>query len=273
MTVGSEAGVTIRSYAPGDLSRVLALIAGDRLPGRPVVTASMLTHAVTGPGAGPGDPGAGVPAVPGTVLAVSAGGEVLGAAAWAVRRDDGDGLLLWSHCVDDDQEIAGLLVRHVLERLGRRTVRAFACATAPGFAGLPVRSRRGTAVALETAGFSRQEGWTYLHHRLDPHSPRPYGLGDVIECADPRYGWYVRLWERDGSLVGKATVTRPVEGASVLEWIALMPRRGGFGHGVLERCLAPLVGHGVREVVTLLDTAEPGDSAVRDLHDRAGFRE
>ncbi|MCY0923545.1 MULTISPECIES: hypothetical protein [unclassified Streptomyces] len=274
MTVGYEARMTVRPYIPQDRERVLELIAGDRLPGRPAVTAAMLGHALEGYCLG--DPAAGALEELRTDVAVDATGEVVGVSCWAVSERDGEGLLLWLHCVEDDQRVAGVLVEHILEQAGRRTVHAFKMPTAIGFAGLAVRNRRGSAAALEAAGFSRQDGWSYLHHRLDTLRPRPYEVIDITECADP-YGWYVRLREKDGTLLGKAVVSRPVEGTAVLEWIALAPEPDGSGHVLLEQCLAHLADRDVRELVVLLDTSvdDPGHGGglAGDLHYRAGFHE
>ncbi|MFK0238533.1 hypothetical protein [Streptomyces vinaceus] len=135
--------MTVRPYVPQDRERVLELVAGDRLPGRPTVTASMLGHVVAG-------------------------------------------------CCP-----------------------AFEAPTAISFAGLPVHRRPGTATALEAAGFSRQDGRSYLHHRRDTLHRLPYEVIDITECAEP-YGWYVRLREKDGTHVGKAVVSRPVEGTAVM---------------------------------------------------------
>lgn len=274
MAVGYEAGMTVRSYAPQDRDRVLELIAGDRLPGRPAVTAAMLGRALEDGCLG--DPAAGALGELYTDVAVDGAGEVVGVSCWAVREEDGEGLLLWLHGVEDDQRIAGVLVELILEQAGRRTVHAFKVPTAIGFAGLPMRNRRGSAMALEAAGFSRQDGWSYFHHRLDTLRPRPCAVIDITECADP-YGWYVRLREKDGTPLGKAVISRPVGGTAVLEWITLAPEPDGTGHVLLEQCLSHLADRDVRELVVLLDTSadDPGHSggSARDLHQRAGFHE
>ncbi|MCX4781669.1 hypothetical protein [Streptomyces sp. NBC_01264] len=266
--------MTVRPYVPQDRERVLELFESDRLPGRPAVTDSMLGHVLAG--CCPGDAAASLLEEPRTDVAVDRSGEVVGGIGWAVRAQGSDGLLLWLHCVEDDQMIAGVLVRHMLEQAGRRTVHAFQAPTAISFAGLPVRNRRGTAVALEAAGFSRQDGWSYLHHRLDTLRRLPYEVIDITESADP-YGWYVRLREKDGTHVGRAVVSQPVEGTAVLEWITLAPQPDGTGHILLQQCLAHLADRGVRELTLLLDTpADHTDHSwgpVRDLHQHAGFHE
>ncbi|MFK0239053.1 GNAT family N-acetyltransferase [Streptomyces vinaceus] len=270
-TVGTGARMTVRPYVPQDRERVLELVAGDRLPGRPTVTASMLGHVVAG--CCPGDAAPSLLEEPRTEVAVDRDGEVVGAIGWAVRAQGGDGLLLWLHCMEDDQNIAEIRVRHMLERAGQRTVRAFEAPTAISFAGLPVHSRPGTATALEAAGFSRQDGWSYLHHRLDTLHRLPYEVIDITECAEP-YGWYVRLREKDGTHVGEAVVSRPVEGTAVLERLTLTPKPDGTAHLLLRQCLAHLADRGTRELTVLLDTpAEHTEPPAADIHRKAGFQE
>lgn len=149
-SVGAGASATVRSYVPRDRDReqVLELIAGDRLPGRPAVTASMLGDVLAG--CCPGDVAASLLEEPRTDVAVDRSGKVVGVIGWAVRAQGGEGLLLWLHCVEDDQMIAGVLIRHMLEQAGRRTVHGIRGTHGDlvrGPAG--AQSRRGAAVALE----------------------------------------------------------------------------------------------------------------------------
>ncbi|MFF3159490.1 hypothetical protein [Streptomyces sp. NPDC057910] len=274
MSVGTGARMTVRPYEPRDLVRVLELVEGDRLPGRPAVTAEVFGHVLADC-----HPAGAAPSLlqePRTDVVVDRGGEVVGAAGWVLRAQGGEVLLLWLHCMEDDQQVAQVLVRHVLEQAGRRTVRAFGEPTAMSFAGLPVRNRRGTAVALEAAGFSREDGWRYLHCRLDELRRPPYEVVDITESPDP-YGWYMRLREKDGTHIGKAVVSRPVEGTAFLEWISLTLEEDRPGHFLLRQCLAHLADRGIRELVVLPDTlTDPsGDSRdlVGELHRQAGFQE
>ncbi|MCY0932146.1 hypothetical protein OTB20_39485 [Streptomyces sp. H27-H1] len=202
-------------------------------------------------------------------------GRIVGAVSFAVRPADGVGVLLWLHCLAEDQAIAQALIDHTLGHCGRRTVYAFDLATAFSFAGLPVGRRRGTRRALEMAGFTRQEGRRYLHHRLDTLRPRPYTVADLTDSANPP-GWRVRLRERDGTRIGEALVSLPVEGTAVLEWMTLRPGRHSLGHVLLEQCLAHLADRSVREVITLLDTSPDSETQhdpVGQLHLQAGFHE
>ncbi|MFD9622038.1 GNAT family N-acetyltransferase [Streptomyces virginiae] len=205
----------------------------------------------------------------------SADGRVVGVVSFALRPADEAGVLLWLHCLEEDQAIAGALIDHVLGHCGQRTVYAFDMATALSFAGLPVTSRRGTYKALESAGFTGQEAWSYLHLRLDTLRPRPYAVADLTESVNPA-GWRIRLRERDGTRIGEALVSLPVAGATVLEWMTLQPGRHTLGHILLEQCLAHLTDRGVREVVTLRETpsySETQHDPVRQLYLQAGFHE
>ncbi|MFJ4866840.1 hypothetical protein [Streptomyces sp. NPDC088748] len=133
-------------------------------------------------------------------------------------------------------------------------------------------------MALEASGFSRQDGWSFLHHRLDTLQQLPYEVIDITECASDPYGWYVRLRDKNGTNLGRAVVSRPVEGTAVLEWITLAPEPDGSGHLLLSQYLAHLADRGVHELVVLLDTsADHTDGGshgpFRELHQQAGFKE
>ncbi|WP_159395894.1 hypothetical protein [Streptomyces sp. 3211] len=273
---GTQASITVRPYMPQDLESVLNLIEGDRLPGRPMVTPDMLGHVLAG--CCPGDAAPSLLREQRTDVAVDDSGQVVGAIGWGVRAQDRDGLLLWLHCMEDDQMIAQVLVLHMLKQAARQTVHAFGAPTAISFAGLPVGNRRGTAVALEASGFSRQDGWSFLHHRLDMLEQLPYEVIDITKCASDPYGWYVRLRDKNGTNLGRAVVSRPVEGTAVLEWITLAPEPDGSGHLLLSQYLAHLADRGVHELVVLLDaSADHTDGGshgpVRELHQQAGFKE
>ncbi|MFJ4866098.1 GNAT family N-acetyltransferase [Streptomyces sp. NPDC088748] len=273
MKAGPEAGVTVRAYNPQDREQVLALMDADRLPGRPTVSIRMLDDALAGICPDSGEPW-GLEGLRTDVMA-STDGRIMGVVSFAIRPADEAAVLLWLHCLEEDQAIAGALIGHLLGCCGRRTVYAFDMATALSFAGLPVGRRRGTCRALERAGFSRQETWSYLHHRLDTLRPRPFEVADLTESANPP-GWRVRLRERDGTRIGEALVSLPVEGTTVLELMTLQPGRHTLGHILLEQCLAHLADRSVREIVTLRETppdSEAQHDPVRHLHLQAGFRE
>ncbi|WP_043194727.1 hypothetical protein [Streptomyces sp. NRRL F-2664] len=263
----------VRPYLPRDRERLLELIEGDRLPGRPAVTADMLGHVLAS--CCPGDAVPSLLQKPRTDVAVGSAGEVVGAIGWALSEHGGDGLLLWLHCAEDDQHVAQVLVRHMLEHAGRRTVHALATPTAMSFAGLPVHNRRGSALALEAAGFRRQDGWSYLRC-LPGTIPRlPYGAADITESTGP-HGWYMRLRTGSGTPFGRAVVSRPVDGTAVLEWITLDSEHGS-GHLHLRHCLARLADLGIRELTVLLDIpagcACDSTGPAAQLHRQAGFQE
>ncbi|MFI8294076.1 GNAT family N-acetyltransferase [Streptomyces sp. NPDC085614] len=272
--MGAGTQEALRPFRGGDRLAVLDLIGADLLPGRPYPTDAMLDlavqEAVPGGRRAPG----GLEGVRTEVLA-SAGGQVLGVVCWAVRSSDDAGMLLWLHCLEDEQPLARALVRHVTGRLGRRTVHAFAEPTALAPAGLAVRNRPGTRRALEECGFSGTDRWRYLHHRLETRSGRLYAVADLVECPDAQ-GWHLRLRERDGTCIGEAFIAWPVDGTTALEWVRLAPGRYRLGHVLLEQCLDHLADRGVREVTAHL--AAPGEDrpyldAALELHTAAGFTE
>ncbi|MFF8848320.1 hypothetical protein ACF08N_37710 [Streptomyces sp. NPDC015127] len=168
-------GVRVRRFDGADRSAVGELVHADLLPGRPAAAPLLLGLALQA--------GAGLDGACCEVL-VSADGAILGAVSYGVRSGDGAGMLLWLHCLEDEQSLAEVLIRHTLAQLGRRTVHAFAGSTVLAPAGLPVRNRLGTRRALEACGFSGTDRWRYLHHRLDTLSPRPYAIADLTPCPD-----------------------------------------------------------------------------------------
>ncbi|WP_240677082.1 GNAT family N-acetyltransferase [Actinacidiphila soli] len=210
-------------------------------------------------------------------------GWVRGVVSYAKRPGDGAGLILWLHAEEEDQAVAEALVGHALGQFGPRTVYAFAFASAPslGLEGLPVRNRPATRRALEAAGFAGRDRWRYLHRPLDGPLPTDaYPVADVCECADPP-GWQMHLRESDGTLVGEATLGRPVDGIGVLWWISTDPahRDRGLGRHLLRQCFTRLAAEGAREVITYVDDdAPPGDpehdrTAANRLYDSMGFTE
>lgn len=277
MTVdpGAGTGVTLRPFTAVDRGAVLELVNADRLPGRPAVTAAMLDSAAVG--RQHDGPTAVPPGLEGlrTEVLLSAGGEVLGAVCHATRVEDGAGVMVWLHCLDDEQALAQALIHRTLVQLGRRTVHAFTESTAMSLVGLPFRNRPGTRRALEASGFSGSDHWRYLHHRLDTLSPRLYVLADLTERPDAP-GWYLHLRERDGTCIGQAVIGPPVEDTVMLEWITLAPGRQRLGHILLEQSLTNLADRGIHEVTACLDApadGQPGRDAILQLHQAAGFVE
>ncbi|MCX5233525.1 GNAT family N-acetyltransferase [Streptomyces sp. NBC_00233] len=238
------------------------LVHADLLPGRPAVTPTALEqalHAGMGPEAG------------GCEVLVSEDGTILGVVSYAVHAGDNTGMLRWLHCVEDEQHLAEMLVTHTLARLGRRTVHAYAEQTVLAPAGLPVCNRPGTRRALEACGFSATDRSRYLHHRLDTLSPRLYGIADLVQ--HPGGGWQLYLRERDGTLIGEARVSAPVDGTVVLEWLTLAPECRHLGHALLGKCLANLADRGIHHVTTCLDAPDdrPDHEAALHLHQATGF--
>ncbi|MFE0654635.1 GNAT family N-acetyltransferase [Streptomyces sp. NPDC059534] len=253
---------------------MLELVMADLLPGLPGPTFAEFDQALEG--TCPSGPAgrAGLEGVCTEVL-VLAGGQVVGAVSWAVRSSDGAGMLLWLHCLDDEQHLARVLIERAVDRLGRRTVQAFTEPTALAPAGLPLRMRPGTRRALEACGFSGLDRWRYLHRRLEDRGGRLYAVADVVECPGLP-GWRLQLRERDGSRIGEALVALPVDGTTALQWVSLTPARRSMGNILLEQCLAHLADRGVREVTTVLPApaeGRPDLDAALALHTAAGFAE
>ncbi|WP_406053855.1 GNAT family N-acetyltransferase [Streptomyces sp. NBC_01077] len=210
-----------------------------------------------------------------TEVLASAGGQILGAVCWAVRASDGAGMLLWLHCLEDEQPLTRVLIRHATAQLGRRTVHAFAEPTALAPAGLAAGNRPGTRRALEECGFSGTDRWRYLHHRLETRSRWLYAVADLAECPDSQ-GWHLHLREPDGTRIGEAFTALPVDGTTTLEWVRLAPGQHRLGHILLEQCLAHLADCGVREVTAHLAAPtedQPYLDAALGLHSAVGFTE
>ncbi|MGW6215821.1 hypothetical protein [Streptomyces sp. NPDC055109] len=256
--VGTSVGM--RGFSSADRAAVLDLMRADLLPGRPAVTPVLLDHVLEQEGLR-------------CEVLTSAVGAVLGVVGWAVHTADGAGLVPWLHCQDDEQDLTEVLLRHVLGRLGRRTVHAFTKATPLAPVGLPVGNRTGTRRALEACGFSGTDHARYLHHHLDTLSPRLYAIADLTPCPDTA-GWQLHLRERDGTRIGEARISAPLGGTAELEWITLTPQRRNLGHILLEQCLTNLADRGIHHVTTCIDAPDdthPHREAVLQLHQTAGF--
>ncbi|MEV6332373.1 GNAT family N-acetyltransferase [Streptomyces sp. NPDC051909] len=271
---GAGAETMVRPFEPGDRAAVLELVVADLLPGLPGLTFAELDMAVEGTCPGGSVVRADLEDVCTEVLTL-ADGQVVGAVSWAVRSSDGAGVVLWLHCLEDEQYLARALIARVVARLGRRTVHAFAEPIALAPAGLPVRMRPGTRRALEECGFTGLGRWRYLYRRLDDRGGRLYAVADVVECPGLP-GWRLQLRERDGSRIGEALVGLPVEGVTTLRWVSLTPARRSVGNILLEQCLAHLADRGVREVTAVLPApadGQPDLDAALALHTAAGFAE
>ncbi|MFD8197567.1 GNAT family N-acetyltransferase [Streptomyces wuyuanensis] len=261
-----------RQFTDEDSASVLSLIDGDLLPGRPSVTPAVLRLALAG--LFPGSRAAGLER-PQTEVLTSHDGQVVGVVSHTTRGD-GTGLLLWLHCLDDDERLAQVLLGHAQMRLGRRTtVHAFTEATLLAPAGLAVRNRPGTRRALEAAGFSGTDRWRYLRHRLATLSPWLFAVVDLSERSDAP-GWRLCLQERSGRPIGEVRTGPPIQGSVHIEGITLADSRRFLGHVLLDQCLVNLADRGIREVTTCLEapsTDRPRSYAVRHLHEAVGFVE
>ncbi|SEN93579.1 hypothetical protein SAMN05216267_101369 [Actinacidiphila rubida] len=280
------AELSVRPYAVADELAVLDLVAADRLPGQPAVTAAMLAEALAG--RSPVDGGWWAELEPPVTDVVhDAAGTLLGVVSRAVRPRDGAGFVLWLHC-REAPSVAEALLAHVLRRLGERVVYAFAFASALtlGLEGLPAVHRRATRDALLDAGFTGRDRWRYMRRPL-PAGPLPAtGLPGAAHVAitaarseDPP-GNRLEVRE-DGELLAEATVGSTVEGTGVLWWIGAAPpaRVRGLGLAMLGAALDLLTEVGAHEVILYVDDDAPSGDAERDrtaangMYDRAGFTE
>lgn len=268
----------VRPYEDRDEQAVLALLAVDHLAGQPVATAAMLAEARSGRSPVDGgwwdqlDP-------PVTDVVQEGAGELLGVVSWAVRRHDGAGVILWLHC-RENETVARILISHVLDLIGARTVYAFEFASALtlGLEGLPVRHRQATRRTLEAAGFTGRDRWRYLHAPL-PVAGLPRAVGCTASpCEDPPGK---RLEVREGGTpVAEAMVGCPVDGIGVLWWINVVPvaRGRGLGRALFGSALNTLAGLGADQVVLYVDDGAPGDGErsripANRMYDRAGLTE
>jgi GNAT superfamily N-acetyltransferase len=290
--------LTCRPCTSADEPAVRALVNADRLPGQAEVDAAAVARAVRGawlvdlPGWSDAAP------TRTDVLADDSAGTVVGAVSYAQRPGGGAGMLLWLHCQADDRTLADSLVAHVLGALGTRPVHAFTVPTPlsaglpglPGPPGLPAENRAGTRTALVAAGFTRHEIGRYFLADLSPElrsgEPRTYPLADLDDHSDPDR-WELHLRDTDGTLLGQATLGRPVGGRGTLWQLGVDApfRRKGLGHALLDQSLRVLAHHGAEEVYACLSlsgsrsgsglstpASDDGAAAERLLLD-AGFKE
>jgi GNAT superfamily N-acetyltransferase len=277
---GSAKQLSVRPYEPEDEQAVLDLIHADWLPGQPQTNATMLAEALAG--RSPVDGGWWAELAPPTTEVIhNGGGEVLGVVSYAMRPSDGAGLILWLHCLEENQDLAEALITRALDQLGPRTVYAFEFASALtlGLEGLPVRHRPATRRALETAGFTPRDLWRYMHAPL-PIAGLPHAAHyTVTETGDPPGN---RLEIREGGeLVAEATIGCPVAGIGVLWWISVVPAAQGRGLGLalLGSALDLLAGMGADQVILYVDDDAPPGHTERDrtaanrMYDRAGLKQ
>jgi hypothetical protein len=271
----------LRPYTCADETAVLELVNSDRLTGQPAATARMLAEAIAGRSPVGTGAWAGLDQ-PRTDVLLGPAGYVIGAVSYSVRPGDDAGLILWLHC-GEEETVAAALIEHALDRLGSRTVYAFALPSALGlgFPGLPLRHRPLTRRALVDHGFSERDPVRYVHHRLDrlEHLEHPHPSACLIVTADPCEdppGRRLRLHDTDGALVGEAVLGTPVGGVGVLWRISgdSAPLGQGPDRTVLRRCMSELAAEGAREVIACLHDDQPSDAArqMDTLCRSAGFR-
>ncbi|MFB9469957.1 DUF5994 family protein [Nonomuraea salmonea] len=201
------------------------------------------------------------------------GGRVLGAVAYALRRDRAAGRILWLHG-GEVPEVVEALVRRALSGMGGVPVHAFTDepggrpGTAP--AALPAGRRAVTLAVFEREGFVARDSWRQLR-RTSPCEPGagPYPMVDVVVSGTPR-GWWLKAPGDDAAAA--LVAQEPVGGRGVVWWLGA---DAGHADPDLERALllradALLTEHGARETV-LYAAGDPEPSW--ELFTAAGFTE
>lgn len=256
---------------------LVELINADRLPGQPACTLAMLQSAIDG--SSPVDSAwwAELSDLRTETLPDVAGAPV-GVIAYARRPRDRAGVILWLHAREVPATVR-LLLDHALTELSDcPTIEAFSFATALGLGleALPVRHRPATHTALTERGFTGGDLWRYMCRDLPATS--------LPTCAYRARRDEERLIleiERDGHVVGDATIGDPVDGIGVLWWIGVNADAHGQGLGLrlLGSALDLLAGLGAREVILFVDDDAPADDPERSraaasaMYERAGFVE
>jgi ribosomal protein S18 acetylase RimI-like enzyme len=292
-----EHGHRVRGYRRGDLDTVLALVNADRLPGQPVATAGHLAEALAGRNAVDAAWWAELAGLRTDVL-VNKAGQVHGVVSYARRPRDNAGVLLWLHVREHPGHVAAL-IDHVMARLqdcGSVHAFDFATALACGLEALPVRRRPVTAGALEQAGFTGRDLWSYMHRGLADladlrDDPRAANLQIRATTAAERPGWTLTATcahrpaaggpdATDTAAVGEAVGGAPQAGVGVLWWLEVAPHHqgGGVGRALLNAVLRRLRAAGAQEAILYVDDDEPCGGprdrcAAKQLYVSCGFVE
>lgn len=275
----SSPGLSIRPYEHQDEGPVLQLLAADRLPGQPAVTAAMLADALAGRSEVDSSwwdelrP-------PVTEVAQDADGQVLGVVSYATRPRDRAGVILWLHC-REDQTVAAALLNRATSQLGQRAIHAFefASALSLGLEALPVRHRPATHRVLTENGFTGEDLWRYMRASL-PIADLPRASGVEVAPANDHPGQQLVI-RRSGEVIAEAAIGTPVAGIGVLWWISVEPAARGqkVGLALLGSALGLLAELGANEAILFVDDDAPAGDPERDrtaanrLYDKAGFEE
>ncbi|WP_431894367.1 DUF5994 family protein [Nonomuraea sp. bgisy101] len=270
---GSTLDIALRPYRPSDQAAVLALVEADHLPGQPICSPEVLDEAIEGTCRRDPGPWA-LFHTPRTEVMVDEDDQVLGAVSYAVRRDDGEGLILWLHG-REILVVVEALVSHALEELsGRRAVHAFASTLGLGPSALPCGRRPVTRKVLEHAGFSGRNSWRYLR-RATPGpclSAAPCPLVEVVRSMAPP-GWWLR--SRDDDLAAEVVAQTPADHVGALWWFGAdaLHTDETFERAMLREAITLLRGHGASETVLYADDEQAEGRPTWTVFADAGFVE
>lgn len=263
----------IRPYQPSDQAAVLALVEADHLPGQPVCSAERLAEAIDGTCRRDPAPWARLHR-PSTEVIVDGDGKVLGAVSYAVRRDNGEGVVLWLH----GREIllvVEALVSHALHELkDSGTVHAFVATLGLCPSALPSGRRPVTRKVLEHAGFAGRNSWRYLH-RATTGDHRPEAAGPPVEVilSNAPLGWWLR--SRDDDLAAEAVAQVPVDDVGILWWFGAdaLHAEGSFERAMLWEAVTLLHRHGASETILYADDKQTDGHPTWSVFTDAGFTE
>lgn len=263
-----------------ELPAVIDLVNADLLPGQPASGRHALDMALRGES----QVDAGWWRELANVQAVVArrGGDVVGAASYAVAPTDRSGWLLWLHA-EENRAIVEALVDFVMGELtGSSHLYAFWIATALslGLEALPVGQRSITHEVLQARGLVGRDSWRYLVLPMDRVSidgaPEEVALALPISAQGEMPAWRLVVGDREQP-VAAAEIALAGDGCGVLWWIDVEPaeRGRGIGRRLLRQSLRFLALRGARTVAAFVDHGDPRerDPAILRLLGSAGFQE
>ncbi|MFE3451286.1 DUF5994 family protein [Nonomuraea sp. NPDC059194] len=269
---GPALDIAIRPYDPSDQTAVLALVEADHLPGQPMCSPETLEEAIRGTCRRDPAPWARLDS-PRTEVMVDADGQVLGAVSYAVRRDDGDGLILWLHG-REILVVVEALVSHVLDELsGSRTVHAFESTVGLGPSALPSGRRPVTRKVMEHAGFSSRDSWRYLRRATtEVRCAEACPLVETVRSTVPP-GWWLR--NRKDDLAAEAVVQTPTGDVGVLWWFGTdaLHADDAFERAMLNEAVTLLHRNGASETILYADGKQADGHPTWAVFDEAGFVE
>jgi GNAT superfamily N-acetyltransferase len=263
-----------------DLPAILDLVNADLLPGQPTCGRHVLDAAMRGES--PVDAAWWRELSNVRVAVARRGGEVLGAASYAVAAADRSGWLLWLHAREERRVVEPLLDHVMSELTGSSHLYAFwiASALSLGLEALPVEQRPVTNELLTSRGLMGRDSWRYLVLPIERLAPD--GAEDVATVR-PTSGpgeipsWLLVIGDREAP-TASAEIALAGDGCGVLWWIDVEPAQRGRGVGrrLLRQALRFLAMRGAETVAASVDHADPRErdpSAILRLLGSTGFQE